>query len=267
MTRLPRFPALPLLLAVLLLSVAPACRLLPGRGGAEEQGLTVFAAASLREAFQELGAAYQAEHPGTSVTFAFDGSDRLRLQLEQGARADVFASADAAQMAQARAAGLLDGEPQVFARNRLALVVPRANPGGVHAAADLARPGVRVVLAAPAVPAGAYARELLRLLEADLGREYARRVEANVISQEQNVRAVLTKVELGEADAGIVYATDVTDGVAEVPVPGVERVRVEYPAAVLRGSGRAAEARAFVAFLRSAAGQAILARHGFLPVE
>jgi molybdate transport system substrate-binding protein len=227
----------------------------------------VFAAASLRGAFEEIGAAYEREHPGSGVSFVFDGSDRLRFQLEHGARADVFASADAEQMERALAAGLLGDEPAVFARNRPALVVPRDNPAGIESAADLARPGVRLVLAGPEVPAGAYARALLAALEPRYGVGFASRVEANVASDEQSVRAVLAKVELGEADAGIVYASDVSGEVVEVPVPEAERIAAEYPMAVLAESDRRDEAREFTAFVLSDRGQGILAGHGFTSVE
>ncbi|MFQ5860598.1 MAG: molybdate ABC transporter substrate-binding protein [Dehalococcoidia bacterium] len=236
--------------------------------GGSEQELTVFAASSLTNAFQEVGEAFEVEHPGVQVVFNFAGSSTLRAQLEQGARADVFAPADQRQMELARQAGRVLGQPQPFATNRL-VVITSLKGGGVRSLADLALPGVKVVLALPEVPAGRYAREVLARLAAspELPDDFAARVLGNVVSEEINVRQVFTKVALGEADAGIVYATDITPQVEgqvrALAIPEAYNVTALYPVATVRERGGSATAEAFVAFLRSPAGQAVLQRHGF----
>ncbi len=233
--------------------------------------LRVFAAASLTEAFTEAGRAFEAAHPGVAVTFNFAGSQALRTQLAQGARADLLASADEETMAAAQRDGTIAGEPRVFARNRLVLIVPAANPSGIARLQDLARPGVKLVLAGPQVPVGAYARQSLAAMERDpaFGPGFAQRVLGNVVSEETNVKQVVAKVQLGEADAGIVYASDVTpaarDAVRAIEIPDRLNVVARYPIALVRGAADAATARAFVDFLLSPTGQAILAHHGFLP--
>jgi molybdate transport system substrate-binding protein len=222
--------------------------------------LTVFAAASLTDAFQELGDTLRRREPQLRVVFNFAGSQVLALQIEHGAAADVFASADDHWMAHLEKAQLLDGEPQPFAHNRLVLIVPNANPARIATLPDLARPGVKLILAAERVPAGRYARQAI----ASLGQH----VLANVVSNEENVRNVVAKVRLGEADAGIVYASDVTPAVARrvrtIAIPESHNVVTTYPIAVLRHAPNAARARAFIALVRSPAGQEVLERHGFL---
>ena len=231
--------------------------------------LTVFAAASLTGAFTALGHIFEVAHPGTKVRFAFAGSQQLALQLEQGAGAGVFASADQRSMAYASTHGLLAGRPREFARNRLVVVVPAENAAGVERLQDLARHGIKLVIAAPAVPAGAYTRQLLRTLAATpgFGRAYDRAVLANVVSEEENVKAVLAKVQLGEADAGIVYRSDVSPAVAQqvrsIEVPDAMNVVASYPIAVLKG-GDSELARTFVALAMSETGQAIIERSGLI---
>ena len=236
-------------------------------------GLTVFAAASLKDAFEEVGSALARRNPPVSVRFNFAGSQQLVLQLQQGARADVFASADQRWMQTARDGGLVAGTPAIFARNRLLVITPAANPGRVDRLQDLTRRGLKLVLAAEAVPAGTYAREALSQLAAapGFGSDYARRVLRNVVSQEENVKAVVTKVQLGEADVGIVYVSDVTPSVRRVvrmiEIPDQYNVIATYPIAVLQGTSQPEAARAFVDFVLSSQGQAMLARQGFLPAE
>ena len=226
-------------------------------GASPPSTLTVYAAASLTEAFRDLGRALEAAHPGLTVQFNFAGSQQLALQIEQGAPADVFASADEATMQRLVDGGLVAGSPTIFARNRLAIVVPPGNPKGIRALADLGRPGLVVVLCAPAVPAGRYAREAF----AKAG------VRVPEASEEADVKAVVTKVRLGEADAGVAYTTDVraaagaVDGVA---LPEAHDVIARYPVAVLRDARNRGAAEAFVAFLASEDGARILARFGFL---
>jgi len=232
---------------------------------AQAEALRVFAAASLTEAFREVVEAYQAGHPGEGVELNFAGSQVLRTQIEQGAEADVFASADVTHAEALEKSGLL-GPTAVFARNRLVIVAP-TGPGRVARLEDLALPGLKLVVAGPAVPAGRYTAQVLGRLGAWLGPDFVRRVEANVVSQETNVRAVLSKVALGEADAGFVYASDAQDAgrVRLVALPDHANVVAEYPVGVVRRSPRAAAARAFVALLVGPTGQAILRRHGFTP--
>jgi molybdate transport system substrate-binding protein len=234
--------------------------------------LTVYAAASLTDAFRELGRALEAEHPGLTVQFNFAGSQQLALQIEQGAPADVFASADQRWMSYASEKGLVAGESATFARNRLVAIVPRTNPARIGALADLARKNIKIVLAAETVPAGKYSREALERLSAAPGfpREYARHVLANVVSQEENVKAVVAKVQLGEADAGLVYRSDVTPSVSRyvrvLEIDDPYNVIASYPIAVLKGANNAEAAKWFVDLVSSAAGQRTLQRHGLLPI-
>ncbi|HET7224073.1 MAG TPA: molybdate ABC transporter substrate-binding protein [Candidatus Eisenbacteria bacterium] len=250
-------------------AAAPARAPSPARApGARTVTLQVLAAASLAGAFGELAPAFERAHAGVRVRSSFGGSQQLASQLAQGAIADVFASADERCMRDVAGHGLLMGPAQTFARNRLAVIVPDANPGHIRRLQDLARPGVALVLAADAVPVGRYGRAMLRNLSADpaFGRDFDARVLRNVVSEEQDVLAVVGKVQLGEADAGIVYASDVTPAVAghvrAVAIPAAANVIARYPIAVLRGAPASDAARAFVAFVRSPEGQRILARHG-----
>ncbi len=233
--------------------------------------LIVYAAASLTDAFRELGRMTEGSLPGLSVQFNFAGSQQLALQLEQGAPADVFASADQRWMDRATEQDLVAGEPAVFTRNRLVAIVPRTNPARIGKLQDLARRGTKLVVAAEAVPAGKYSREALQKLADAPGfpSQYDRRVLANVVSQEENVKAVVAKVQLGEADAGIVYRSDVTPAVSRYvrvfEIPDPYNVIASYPIAVLKGARNAGTARIFVALVSSDAGQRVLQRHGLLP--
>jgi molybdate transport system substrate-binding protein len=257
-------------LALAALGSTAGCAPEPGPHG---EPLTVFAAASLAEAFGEAGRRFEADHRGVTVRFNFAGSQQLATQIEQGAAADVFASADRRWMDEVRDHGLLVGAPAEFARNRLVVVAPRQDPAAVTTLEGLARPGVRVVLGSEAVPAGAYARTVLRHLsrQPGFGAGYARAVLENVASEEENVKSVLAKVVLGEADAGFVYRSDVTPEVAArvrvIGIPEAANAPADYPIAVLRGSRRPEAARAFVGLVRSAEGRRILERHGFAPPE
>ena len=251
--------------------------MLPGCGGSGGNGgrdaVIVFAAASLSEAFRDLGGAFEAARPGVSVELNLDGSQRLRSQLEFGAGADVFISADWTQMQRAADAGLVAGRPAAFASSPLA-VVWRTGPE-VEAApglSGLAGPGLRLAVAHPGVPAGAYARQLLDNLAADgrYGPEFAQRAAANIVSEETNVRNVEQKVILGQADAGIVYRamaqkSAAAGQVTAVPVPDELNVRAHYYAAALQDAPRPALAAQFVAFLNSEPAQRIMQQHGFEP--
>ncbi len=234
--------------------------------------LTVFAAASLSEPFTELGARFERAHPGIVVRFSFAGSQQLALQLAQGAVADVFASADERWMRDAVANGRVQGAPRPFARNHLVAIVPATNPARLHGLPDFARSGVKLVIAADAVPAGRYARRAIAALARQPGfpAGYERRVLANVVSEEDNVKAVAGKVRLGEADAGFVYRSDVTGPIARFvrvfDLPGAADVIAAYPVALVRDAPQPAAAQAFVDLLCSPDGQVVLERHGFSPL-
>jgi molybdate transport system substrate-binding protein len=218
-----------------------------GNDSTSSTRLVVFAASSLTQAFTDIGKAYEQSHRGTTVTFSFAGSQSLVAQIRQGAPADVLATADTGSMA---AAGLSDA--RVIARNRLAVITAPGNPKGVHTLADLGRPGLRVVLAGPTVPAGKAATKAL----ADA------RVGVRPRSLESDVKGVVTKVRLGEADAGIAYATDLRSAGGAVDGTPLTPISNSYPIAVVRPGS---EASAFVTFVLSPAGQAVLASFGFLP--
>jgi molybdate transport system substrate-binding protein len=232
--------------------------------------LTIFTAASLTDAFKDMAAEIEKANPGTKLTFNFAGSPTLRTQLAQGARADVFASADEPNMAGAEKDGTISGEPQIFARNQLVVVVPAKNPAGIHTLQDLTKPKLKLVLTNKDVPVGNYARQALEKLSQDAtyGPDFAKRVLANLVSEETNVKQVASKVQLGEADAGIVYSTDVTpalrDAVRVIQIPPEFNVIAKYPIAAVKGANNEAGAQAFIAYVLSPAGQTILARHGFL---
>ncbi len=233
--------------------------------------LRVFAAASLSDAFGELARRFEAAHAGTAVQLNLAGSQQLAAQLEQGAAADVFASADARWMDTARQKDLIDGDAVTFARNRLIVIVPRTNPARIGRLQDLAKRGVKVVLGETAVPVGNYSRQVLQNLARTDGfnADYAKRVFANVVSEEDNVKSVVAKVQLGEADAGLVYRSDVTPSVARYvrmfTIPDSANVLATYPIAVVKGTRHADLAREFIAWATSAEGQAILQRHGLIP--
>ncbi|HEU4525046.1 MAG TPA: molybdate ABC transporter substrate-binding protein [Gemmatimonadales bacterium] len=258
--------------SLLLLVLASTARL-PGQVSSPPRGITVYAAASLTEALLELGELSARGNTPTRVRYNFAGSQQLAVQLEQGARADVFASADQRWMDYLGKRDLVAGTPRIFAHNRLVAIVPRANPARIHVLQDLARPGVKLVVGAEAVPVGTYTREMLRRLARQAGfpPSYGNSVLGNVVSQEENVKGVVAKVQLGEADAGIVYRTDVTPGVAPsltvLEIPDDANVVASYPVAVLRASADSAAAKAFVALLLSPEGRRVLARHGLTPAE
>ena len=230
----------------------------------DREPLRVFAASSLTEAFQEMAAAFEDASPGTEVVLAFAGSQVLRLQIEQGAHADIFASADPRHMESLARDGLVTG-PRLLAENELVVIVPPANPAGIEAFADLAG-AHRVVIGTPNVPVGAYTREALRRAEAVVESPgFEKAVMGRVVSEESNVRLVRAKVELGEADAAIVYRTDAVPGrVRTVQVPPRANVRARYLIGVVAGARNPAAAERWVAFASSPEGRRILSRHGFL---
>jgi molybdate transport system substrate-binding protein len=242
----------------------------PAQAPAAEQKLTVFAAASLTDAFNEISEQFKQQNPGVTLEFNYTGSQQLRTQLEQGAAADVFASANTKEMNEAIQAGLVaSGTPKTLVRNRLAVIVPNDNPGGITELKDLAKPGLKIVLAAPNVPAGGYALTALDKMAADFGAPFSQTVLANVVSYENNVKQVVAKIQLGEGDAGIVYTSDVTPAIAEkvarLDIPDKYNVLATYPIAVLKAASQADLAAKFVDYVLSANGQVILQKWGFIP--
>ena len=245
-----RWPAVLARCAVALLLALGGC---DGAGDARTP-LVVLAAASLTAPFTAIEAEFEAAHPGHDVRLQLDGSQNLAFQLEQGAKADVFASADEPNMRRVVGKGLVHAEPVTFATNGLAIAVQKGNPKNVRGIHDLARKDLRVALCGPTVPVGGYARTALGKAG----------VEAKPVSEETNVRALVGKVRLGEVDAAIVYATDVTgDALEPVAIAKEHDVRASYPIAVLRDAPNDDAAAAFVAFVRGDAGKRILKAHGF----
>lgn len=225
--------------------------------------ITVFAASSLTDSFRALEAAYEAAHPGDDVRLSFAGSQVLRLQIAQGAPTDVFASANPAHIQSLIEAGRM-AQSRSFAHNRLTLIVPEDNPAGVTSFAELTK-SRRLVVGTRNVPIGAYTDALLTKASATLGAQFERVVRSHIVSRESNVRLVRAKVELGEADAAIVYGTDARRArVRSIPIPATLSPAVEYRiGAVLDGPNPAAAER-WLAFVSSAAGQKLLAEHGFV---
>ena len=236
-------------------------------GGSSGQTLTIFAGSSLTDAFNEAIEAFEARNPETNVVVNFAASSALRVQLDQGAHADLFASADERNMTLAQETGVIEGEPVAFAVNRLAIIVP-SDSSRVATVQDLASPRLRLIIAAPQVPLGAYTDEALTQLAADpsYGPAFVDKVRGNVVSEALNARHATAIVQLGEVDAAIAYVTDAANpglGLHAIPFPESVVVRPVYPIAVVKGSPEANLARAFIAFLRSEEGLATLARHGF----
>ena len=236
---------------------------------AQQDKITVFAAASLTEAFNAAGPAFT-KKTGIAVTFNFGGSDTLATQIKQGAPVDVFASANLTQMKVVNDAGLVAGTPKTFAKNRLVLIAPKGAAMKFAGPADLAKPGAKVVLAAQTVPVGGYARATFGKLSGTAGypADFPAAVEKNVVSNELDVKAVVTKISIGEGDAGVVYSTDVTPSVAPkldvYPFPAGVVPDIEYPIAVLKSTADAKSAQAFVDYVTSPDGQSFLKARGFI---
>jgi molybdate transport system substrate-binding protein len=236
--------------------------------------LTVFAAASLKDAFSEMGKQFEATHAGVKVVFNFGGSQQLAQQLSQGAPADVLASANKKQLDVVVDTGrIVSGTARTFARNRLVVVLPKDNPGQLATLQDLARPNLKLVLAAKEVPIGQYALDFLdkATKDAAFGTGFKDTALKNVKSYEDNVKAVLTKVALGEADAGIVYTSDITpearDKVTTIAIPDALNTLAAYPIATIKEARQADLAQKFVAYVLSDTGQKILVANGFLPAS
>ncbi len=238
-----------------------------GGSGDRDERLTIFAASSLTDVFREAVREFEEVSEGTRVTLNLAATSALRLQLEQGASADLFASADERNMELAEQAGLVDGEPVVFATNRLAIVVPVE--GAVKTIEDLAEPGIHIVVGARQTPIGTYTAAAIDRMGRDpaLGPEFAARLQDNVVSEALNVRAAVATVQLGEADAAIGYVTDAVgpnqENVRAIPLDDAHAGVAIYPIALVASSDAPDAAREFIAFLRSDAGLRILRSFGF----
>ena len=236
--------------------------------------LNLFAAASLTESFADIGKKFEAENPGVTVQFNFAGSQDLRAQLENGAKADLFASANEKEMDTAKTKSLVDPATiHDFAHNRLVVIYPKNNPAKIATLSDLAKPDVKIDLADVSVPVGKYAMQMLDKMAKDpaYGPNYQKQFLANVVSHEENVKAVLTKVRLGEVDAGVVYVTDVTPDaakdVATLDVPDPFNQVASYPIAILAKSAQPDLAGKFENLVLSTEGQAILTGYNFAPAS
>ena len=254
--------------------IALSLLLQPGRslseGKEQDIKLTVFAAASLNEAFQGIAKVFHRENPNITVEFSFAGSQQQVQQLSEGAQADVFASADLKQMDIAVHAGTIDSTTvQIFAHNELVMIVPKTG-AVIQSIRDLTNTGMKIVLADNAVPAGRYSLQSLDRISSDsaFGREFKEKVLRNVVSYEENVRAVLAKVVLGEADAGIVYVSDIAGDPARdltaIEIPDAWNIIASYPIATVKGSRHHVAAELFLRFVLSKDGQSVLRRFGFL---
>ncbi len=257
------------LVLALLMSVVAGCGGSSASSGGTGASITVYGAASLKPALAKLKAAYEAANAGSSVTVSTDSSAALETKIEQGAPADVFLSADTTNPQKLVDKGLADGSVVTFASNLLTIVVPAANPGSVSGPQDLARNGVRIIAAGDSVPISRYALKLVGNLAKQPGypADFATKYASNVVTKEDNVAAVLAKVELGEGDAAIVYVTDAraSSKVKRIDVPGGANVPAIYGGVVVKASQNAAAAHAFLTWLARAEGQGILATFGFLP--
>ena len=232
--------------------------------------LTVYAATSLTDAFEQLRVDFLSLHPGSEIVLNFASSSTLAAQILAGAPADIFASANDAQMALIVDDGLIAADAlREFARNQLILALPADNPAGIENMADLADKSLLLVLAARGTPIRAYTDAMLQSYESELGGDYVARVLANLVSEESNVRQVITRVALGEADAGIVYRSDVIGAVSEdlltLPIDPRHNQLASYPIAALEQSQQIDLARQFIAFVRSARSQDLLTEYGFCP--
>jgi len=240
----------------------------------EKTELHVFAAASLSEAFRALGKAFELKHPGVSIQFNFGGSQQLVQQIVQGADADILASANMKQMGIAIKSGVIDTSiPRVFARNRLVVILPKTNPARLATLNDLAKQGVKLVLADSSVPAGQYAIQILDRCSAmkEFGSSFRTNVLKNVVSYEENVLAVLSKVKLDECDAGIVYTSDIsrdsTHEIMRIYIPDDLNIIAEYPIAIIKESKAQSLAASFIEFVLSDEGGRTLSDFGFMRVN
>ena len=235
--------------------------------------VVVYAASSLTDTFNQIKAAVEKANPGLTITLNYNGSNTLRAQLEQGAKADVFASANQTEIDNALKSNLIADHGTVFAKNRLVVILPKDNPGKITTLQDLAKPGVKFVTAQKDVPVGGYTLTALDKMskDASFGSDFSSKVQGNFVSQETNVKQVVAKVQLGEADAGICYLTDISPSVAgqvtTLAIPDQFNTLASYPLSVLKGASNSAGAKVFYDFVVGPQGQAILKANGFLPAS
>ncbi len=256
-----------LLFVLLLVGCAPA---VTAASAPVSQTLHVFAAASLTDAFTEIGRNFETANPGVTVTFNFAGSQALRTQIEEGAPADVFASANKTEMDTLIAgARVAEGTSEIFLNNKLVVIVPSDNPAALEKLEDLAKSGIKIVFAAEEVPVGKYTRQALDQMNGQFGSDFKEKVLANLVSNEDNVKQIVAKVQLGEADAGIVYTSDAVAAPAlkTIEIPAELNVIAEYPIAALTQSADIDLGNRFMAYVLSDAGQAILQKWGFAAPE
>lgn len=247
-------------------TATPSASAAPSAAAAE---LTIYAAASLKGALEKAKEAYETANPGTTLTLSTDSSSALETQIEQGAPADVFLSADTTNPKKLVDKGMAAGPAVTFAGNELAIIVPTANPAGIKSPADVAKTGMRVIAAGDEVPITKYAKQLVDNLAKEPGypADFAAMYTANIASKEDNVKAVVAKIELGEGDAGVVYVTDAkaSTKLTTVDVPPTANVPATYAGVVVKASKNATAAQAFLTWFTGPDGQAILSTFGFLP--
>jgi molybdate transport system substrate-binding protein len=241
----------------------------PAAPSAAAADLTIFGAASLGKVLEQVKGAYEAASPGSKLTISTDSSAALEMQIEQGAPADIFLSADTTNPKKLIDGGFADGDAIPFAGNKLTIITPQGNPAGLTSPFDLAKDGIRVVAAQDEVPISTYTKQVIEKLAGAEGApaDFAARYAANVVSKEENVSALRTKVELGEGDAGIVYVTDAAAShkVDTIDIPDPQNVAATYAGVVVKASQDAEAAHAFLDWLSGTDGQAILEQFGFLP--
>jgi len=239
-------------------------------GGGEGGGtLTILAASSLTDAFGELAKTFEKQNPGTEVRTSFGASSEMLAQIQQGAPADVFASADQEHMNTALKSGLVSGRPETFVKNREVVMVPKDNPANIRSLRDIAKPDVKLVLAEDEVPAAEYAREILDKANAEYGDGFEKAVLSNVVSREVDVRASVNRVTVGDADATFGYASDYTpdirDRVKVVQIPSDLNIVATYPVAALKDVKSPELAKKWVALVTGEEGQRVLKKWGFEP--
>ena len=251
-------------------STAPSAAAPSSAPSAAPADLTIFAAASLKKMLAEAETVYEAANAGTELTIATDSSAALETQIEQGALADVFLSADTANPQKLIDGGFASGDAIPFAGNKLTIIVPTDNPAGIQAPMDLAKPGLRIIAAGDEVPITKYATKLIENLarQPDAPSGFGAAYAANVASKEDNVSAIVSKIELGEGDAGIVYVTDAatSDEITPIEVPDAANVPATFAGVVVGESPNQGAAAAFLDWLTGPEGQAILSSFGFLPL-
>lgn len=261
-------PLIPWLITALMLLVLVSCRSPKEADGRNPHELIVFAAASLSDSFTEIEGAFEQAHPGANLIMNFASSSQLAAQLREGVRADVFASANQNQMQIAVASGRVDStEVKLFAANMLTIVVPAGNPAKIQSLTDLGSADVSLLMTVEGVPVRDYADQIISSLSAAT----QEKIYANLVSEESNVRQVSTKIALGEADAGIVYTSDITPDIAErveqIIIPDFQNLVAAYPIAVIRDSQTKDLANSFIDYVLSEPGQEVMANWGFIPIQ